>query len=350
MAVSFRDPLREWIVVKAPRLRAWRWAAALALAIAPTVAMAHPLAPALLELQERGEGKVEVAWKLPLRTLAGADRSPELPSGCRRVETLSRVVTGLSVTERWIADCGAGGLVGQRVGVRGLDATSTDALLRVTLGDGHVIQRVLRPDAAFVDVPEGTPSLEVAQDYGTLGLEHILTGADHLLFVFGLLLLVGGGRRLLQTITAFTVGHSITLSLAATGFVHFPSRPIEVGIALSVFWLAVDLARHAERRASWMRRAPWLMAGSFGLLHGLGFAGALAEAGLPAGEIPLALLSFNLGIETGQLLFVAAMLAVGSLLRGLAPAVPAWLARVPVYAMGSLAAYWCIERAALLIP
>ncbi len=336
--------------MKVQQVRAWRWVAALALAFAPAVATAHPLAPALLDLHERGEGKVEVAWKLPRRTLAGVDRSPELPPTCHRVETLPRVVTGLSVTERWIADCGAGGLVGQRVGVRGLDATSTDALLRVTLADGHVIQRVLRPDAAFVDVPEATPGLEVAQDYGTLGLEHILTGADHLLFVFGLLLLVGGGRRLVQTITAFTVGHSITLSLAATGFVHFPSRPIEVAIALSIFWLAVDLARHAERRASWMRRAPWLMAGSFGLLHGLGFAGALAEAGLPAGEIPLALLSFNLGIETGQLLFVAAMLAASSLLRGLAPRVPIWLARVPVYAMGSLAAYWCIERAALLIP
>ena len=164
-----------------------------------------------------------------------------------------------------------------------------------------------------------------------------------------MLLLVGGGRRLIQTITAFTVGHSVTLSLAATGFVHFPSRPIEVAIALTVFWLAVDLARHGERRASWMRRAPWLMAGSFGLLHGLGFAGALSEAGLPAGEIPLALFSFNVGIETGQLLFVAAMLAAAALLRALVADLPGWVARVPVYAMGSLAAYWFLERSALLI-
>ena len=280
MAVLAREQRAERILVNGHHVRAWRWAAAFALALAPSVAIAHPLAPALLELHERGEGRVEVGWKLPLRTLAGFDRSPELPATCRLVETLPRVVTGLSVTERWIADCGAGGLVGQRVGVRGLDITSTDALLRVTLASGHVIERVLRSDAASVVIPEGTTSLEVARDYCVLGLEHIGTGADHLLFVFGLLLLVGGGRRLFQTITAFTVGHSITLSLAATGFVRFPSRPIEVGIAASVFWLAVDLARHADRRASWMRRAPWLMAGSFGLLHGLGFAGALAEAGL----------------------------------------------------------------------
>jgi hypothetical protein len=259
-------------------------------------------------------------------------------------------VTGLSATERFVVDCGASGLVGQRVGVLGLDATSTDALLRVTLADGSVIQHVLRPDAAFVDVPAGTPRLEVARDYAALGFRHILNGADHLLFVLGLLLLVGGGKRLVQTITAFTVGHSITLSLAATGFVQFPTRPIDALIALSVFWLAVDLARRPEQRPSWMRRAPWLMAGSFGLLHGLGFAGVLTEAGLPAGEIPLALFAFNAGIEVAQLLFVLAMLASASLLRGLASGVPGWLARVPVYAMGSLAAYWCFERAALLIP
>ena len=335
--------------MRAARLRGWGLAVAVATALAPGFAVAHPLAPALLDLHERSDGKVEVAWKVPRLTLAGVDRGPELPAGCRRVETLPGVATGLSVTERWLADCGAGGLVGQRVGVRGLAETRTDTLLRVTLADGKVIQRVLRPDAASVLIPAGTPSLEVARDYAVLGFEHILTGADHLLFVFGLLLLVGGGRRLIQTITAFTVGHSVTLSLAATGFVHFPSRPIEVAIALTVFWLAVDLARHGERRASWMRRAPWLMAGSFGLLHGLGFAGALSEAGLPAGEIPLALFSFNVGIETGQLLFVAAMLAAAALLRALVADLPGWVARVPVYAMGSLAAYWFLERSALLI-
>lgn len=334
----------------ARRPRVVRWMLALAVAIAPALATAHPLAPALLELRELGGGRVEVAWRLPQRSVAGAERIPELPATCRRTETLPGVATALSATERWIAECGPGGLVGQRVGVRGLDLSNTDALLRVTLEDGSIVQRVLRADDAFASIPAATPRLEVARDYAALGLEHILTGADHLLFVFGLLLLVGGGRRLIQTITAFTVGHSITLSLAATGFVHFPSRPIEVLIALSVFWLAVDLARRPEQRASWMRRAPWLMAGAFGLLHGLGFAGALTEAGLPAGEIPLALFAFNLGIEAGQLFFVATLLAIASLLRGFAAGIPRWTARVPVYAMGSLAAYWCLERAALLIP
>jgi hypothetical protein len=321
---------------------------ALAVSLAASAASAHPLAPALLELRELGAGRVEVAWKSPLRAMAGTRAAPSLPPPCRRTQTLPRAVTPLSVTESWVADCGPEGLVGRRVGVEGLDLTGTDALLRVTLADGRVLQRVLRPDAAALTIPARTPKLAIARDYARLGVEHIASGADHLLFVFGLLLLVGGGRRLLQTVTAFTVGHSLTLSLASLGFVHFPAGPIEVLIAASVFWLAVELAAPG-RHGSWMRRAPWAMAGSFGLLHGLGFAGALAEAGLPAGEIPLALLSFNLGIEAGQLLFVALALACGSLLRGLASELPAWIQRVPVYAMGSLAAFWCLERAAAAV-
>lgn len=163
-----------------------------------------------------------------------------------------------------------------------------------------------------------------------------------------LVLFVGGRRHLVQTVTAFTVGHSITLSMAALGFVRFPSRPIEVMIAASVFWLAVELARGRDARSSWMRRRPWLMAGSFGLLHGLGFAGALAEAGLPEGEIPLALLSFNLGIEAGQLAFVAVVVAGALAMRRAMPSLPSWALRAPVYAMGSLAAFRCLERIAVL--
>jgi hypothetical protein len=327
-----------------------RWparAALLALALAAPGAAAHPLAPVLLELEERAGGEVAVAWKRPLRAGDGVQRAPVLPAGCARGASLAPSATDLTVTERWLVDCGEAGLVGRRVGVEGLDATGTDALLRVTLRDGRVLQRVLRPDAASVVVPERTPRSEVARDYAALGFEHILGGADHLLFVFGLLLLVGGGMRLVQTVSAFTVGHSVTLSLAALGFVGFPSRPIEVLIAASVLWLAVDLARSHEAPRSWMRRAPWGMAGAFGLLHGLGFAGALAETGLPEGEIPLALLFFNLGIEAGQLLFVGVLVVAGHALRRIAAPLPAPALRVPVYAMGSLAAFWCLERIAV---
>jgi hypothetical protein len=307
-------------------------------------ASAHPLAPALLELAEREDGRVEVTWKAPLLTQGGASRRPVLPPACRHVENRPGVTTAASATQRWIAECGAGGLVGQRVGVAGLDATGTDALLRVTLADGRVAQTVLRANAPELVIPARTTRTAIAFDYARLGFDHILGGADHLLFVFGLLLLVGGGWRLVQTVTAFTVGHSVTLSLAVLGYVRFPSGPIEVLIAASVLWLAVELAS-GEHRTSWMRRMPWAMAGSFGLLHGLGFAGALAEAGLPDGDIPLALATFNAGIEAGQLAFLLAILALRRLLGAPLAALPAWSLRVPVYAMGSLAAFWLLERA-----
>ncbi len=322
----------------------------LSLLLAGSGAQAHPLAPVLLELAERGDGEVEVSWKQPLRVAQGGERRPVLPASCSRVATLPGAADAFGTTERWLLDCGAEGLVGQRLGVSGLEIAGTDALVRVSLRDGRRLQRVLRPGEPILEIPTRTPRLAVVRDYAGLGVRHILGGADHLLFVFGLLLLVGGGGRLVQTVTAFTVGHSITLGLATLGFVHFPSRPIEVLIALSAFWLAVDLARDPSARASWMQRAPWLVAGSFGLLHGLGFAGALAEVGLPSGEIPLALLSFNLGIEAGQLFFVGGVIAARAALHRLALPRPAWGARVPVYAMGSLAAFWCLERAALLVP
>jgi hydrogenase/urease accessory protein HupE len=185
----------------------------------------------------------------------------------------------------------------------------------------------------------------VVRGYLTLGVEHILTGPDHLLFVFGLLLLVSTSRLLVQTITAFTLGHSLTLSAAALQFANVPSRPVEVLIALSVLTLAVELARDVER-PTMLRRFPWAMAVGFGLLHGFGFAGALADVGLPAGDVPLALVSFNGGIEIGQLAFVGAVLTAGMLCRRWLPAISGRSTRVAVYAMGMLSAFWCFERAA----
>src|SRR5207249_1146814 len=187
---------------------------------------------------------------------------------------------------------------------------------------------------------------DVVRGYVTLGIEHILTGPDHLLFVFGLLLLVSASRLLVKTITAFTLGHSLTLSAAALHFANVPSRPIEVLIAASVLTLAVELARDAGR-PTMLRRFPWAMAVAFGLLHGFGFAGALAEAGLPPGDVPLALLCFNVGIELGQLAFVGALLAAGALLGRWVPVMAERSARVAVYAMGMLSAFWCFERLAV---
>src|SRR5206468_4671481 len=238
---------------------------------------------------------------------------------------------------------GTGGLVGERIGVSGPGGVALGAIVRVTLADGRLVQGVASPGKLLLTVPPRPRALDVMRDYARLGVAHILTGPDHLLFVFGLVLLAGTMRRLLATVSAFTLGHSITLSLAALGFVDVPSGPIEVAIAASVLALAAELAR-PRAAVTLIRRRPWVMAAAFGLLHGLGFAAALRAAGLPSGDIPLALVSFNTGIELGQLVFVLTVLALGRPAGRVLDLVPAWMRRVPVYAMGSLAASWWLER------
>jgi hydrogenase/urease accessory protein HupE len=249
-----------------------------------------------------------------------------------------------ALVTRWSVDCGRSGLTGAEIEVAGLAAVGSDVLLRVIRADGSAVRAVLRPDAPAFRLPRGQRPIDVAGGYLALGVEHLLTGADHLLFLLGLLLLVRERKKLLATVTAFTLGHSVTLSLAALGVVHIPSAPAEAAIAFSILVLAVELAR--ERPGALSRR-PWAMAAAFGLLHGLGFAGALAEVGLPAREIPLALVSFNTGIELGQIAFLAVVFLGLLLLRPAARRLPAWSTAVPVYAIGSLAAYWVIERVAM---
>jgi hypothetical protein len=313
--------------------------------VPPLAASAHRLAPALLELVERGDGRVDVTFKVPEEQPVGSELRPVLPERCSAEGEPQAAREGTGIAMRWSERC-AGGLVGARVGLSGIEGSGSNALLRVQLADGRSFRAVLDARSPSFEVPERESRLHVVRGYAELGIHHILTGFDHLLFVFGLVLLVCGGRRLLWTITAFTLGHSVTLSLAALGFVHFPSAWIEVLIAGTILWLAAELARGEPAQPSALRRSPWLMAGAFGLLHGLGFAGALAEVGLPEGEIPLALLSFNVGIECGQLAFVVVVLAAQRVLARPLEGAPGWLTRAPVTVMGTLAAYWCFERAA----
>jgi hydrogenase/urease accessory protein HupE len=320
---------------------AYRALVLVALALSPVRATAHPLAPVLLEVRELADDRVAVAWKTPLVRPRGTSATPVLPSGCETVEPPATVQEGVGLVTRWTARCGT--LVGARLGIDGL-AEPLTGLVRVVLADGRVVQAVLSERQAMMTVPERPQPWDVVASYVRLGVAHILTGPAHLLFVLGLVLLAGTARRVAGTVSAFTIGHSVTLSLAVLGVTDVPTRAIEVAIAASVLALAVELAREDGTR-SLMRRHPWGMAFAFGLLHGLGFAGALREAGLPAGEIPVALLAFNAGIELGQLGFVLTLLAVARLLRPLRPALPAWATRAPVYVMGTLAAYWCFERA-----
>lgn len=318
-------------------------------ALAPAgAARAHPLAPALLELHERPGGIVDVVWKTSSLKVPGTNVRAVLPEDCPPTAGVDAVEAPDSITNRWTIDCGEQGLVGRSVEVEDLAAARIDVLVRLSLADGRSMNFVLRSSQPSLVVPERAHPLDVAADYARLGVEHILGGPDHLLFVFGLVLLVGGFGLLVKTVTAFTVGHSITLTLAVLGFVRYPSTLIEVLIALSVFLLAVELARRATPKPTLMRRFPWLIAGCFGLLHGLGFAGALSEVGLPSEEIPIALLTFNVGIEIGQIAFVLVVVTARALLGSLAASLPAWARQAPLYVMGSLAAFWCFERAAAL--
>jgi hydrogenase/urease accessory protein HupE len=315
----------------------WVWAAA-------ERGVAHPLNPALFEIREPRGAAVEVLWRVPLSQPINAPLYPVLPDGCREVSAPSFRQTEQSLTAHWRLDCGGRSLVGARIGVQGLYERQTDALVRIHLADGRLIQAVLRGDSPFLTIPQRAGPLTVVRDYLKLGFEHILTGLDHLLFVLGLVLLVRARRLLLWTVTAFTVGHSVTLSLAVLGFVRIPPAPVEVLIACSIFIVGVELTREMAGRTTWTHRLPWAMALAFGLLHGLGFAGALAQVGLPADEIPLSLFSFNVGIEVGQLLFVGLVLAVRAALSMLPVRWPQASALVPAYAIGSLAAFWVFER------
>lgn len=332
-----------------PGVRAAAVAALLALALLPAgFASAHALSPSMLVLRERAPGIAEVSWKTPLLRLPGSELRPVLPAACTVTDREELDEDSESVTARWRIDCGGAGLVGMRVGVEGLGLAKTDALLHVELADGHAVDSVLRASEPFLTIRAQENRLDLVRRYVQLGFEHITTGWDHLLFVFGLLWLVAGRRALAATITAFTLGHSVTLTLAVLGVTRIPPAPVEVLIALSIFILAVELAR-GTTQATWMRRAPWLMALVFGLLHGLAFAGTLRAAGLPPDAIPLALVCFNVGIELGQLAFVVAVLVLTATARPITLRLPAWSHALPVYVMGTLAAFWMIERSLALV-
>jgi hydrogenase/urease accessory protein HupE len=239
-----------------------------------------------------------------------------------------------------------GGLTGQTIHIDGLAASATDVLVRLQRLDGSSQIARLVPTSASLVIKSAADFSQVAGTYLLLGIEHILLGFDHLLFVLALLLLLAGWRKILLAITAFTVAHSITLGAATLGVLHVPAPPVEACIALSIAFVAGEIIHRRRGRALLSVRWPWLLAFAFGLLHGLGFAGALSELGLPADHIPLALLFFNLGVEAGQLLFIAVVLPVIVLLRRRLMALPGWSELVAPYASGSIAMFWLIERIA----
>ena len=311
--------------------------------LSPT-ADAHRLQPAYLEINEQTAGKYSILWKRPFVAGRPMNIYPQLPSGCSNIT--EPVVQSLAsgAVERWLVDCGSSGMINETIVIDGLSATQTDTLLRIQLIDGSMHTTVLRPDSPSFVVPEKPSKTKVAGSYLGLGIEHILGGFDHLLFVLGLLLIVRSTRLLIKTITAFTLAHSVTLAMAALGFVHVPQAPVESVIALSIIFLASELAKQHRGETGLTTRAPWLVALTFGLLHGFGFAGALTEVGLPQSDIPLALLFFNVGVEVGQLMFVVGVLVVTWMIKKMKFRWPVWVEYAPAYAIGSLAAFWFIQR------
>ena len=322
--------------------------ALLAAFVCATPAAAHRLSPAFFGFSETAANTFDVQWKVSISGGLAAVLEPRVPDGCSLTEGVRTYVVDDVRLQHGAVSC-PDGLGGKAFTVNGLEQTQTDVLLRVDYLDGTASNLRLTPAAPTVTIPERPSALEVVRTYLVLGVEHILLGIDHLLFVLALLLIVRGVGRLVATVTAFTVAHSITLGAATLGLVHVPSAPVEAIIALSILFLASELARqraggNAGDRANLTQRFPWVVAFAFGLLHGFGFAGALSEVGMPQQAVPLALLFFNVGVEIGQLTFVAAVLALGWVIRSARLGAPAWWPRAVAYGIGSVAAFWDVER------
>jgi len=309
-------------------------------------AAAHEVRPALLQITQQPDGAWQVLWKQPIVGDMGLHLVPHLSGG-----GLDRAADAESSTPGFLLRTWrlpkTAAVDGQTISIEGLDQSVTDVLLRID-ADGKAINAVIHPADPTYPIHLAGPKGTALPAYLTLGIEHILTGADHLAFVLGLLLLIGPSWRVVKAVTAFTVAHSITLALAALGYVHFPSAVIEALVALSIVFVAGELLPRPGRPETLTHRHPWLIAFTFGLLHGLAFAGALSNIGLPPRAEPLALFLFNVGVEIGQIAFIAAAVLVIFALRWLRPRLkldtPAVARALPAYAIGCLAAYWLIDR------
>jgi hypothetical protein len=319
---------------------------ALGIGAGADVAWAHEVRPAYVGITERAPETYDVVFKVPaLGEALRLGLALRLPDGVELVEPPRGAFAGRAHVERSRIRR-AGGLAGATIAIDGLAATLTDALVRIELADGAVQTLRVTPDAPSFTVAAAPAAGAVARTYLALGVEHILLGVDHLLFVLALLILVPTWRALLATITAFTLAHSLTLAAATLGWLAVPPPPVEAVIALSIVFVAGEIVHGARGRPGLSARRPWLVAFAFGLLHGLGFAGALHEIGLPERAIPLALLAFNLGVELGQLLFVGAALAAAALLARLAVRPARGWRTAAAYGIGVVAAYWLVERIA----
>jgi hydrogenase/urease accessory protein HupE len=313
-------------------------------------ANADEIRPALLDIKEQNTGLFAVTWKVPMRGNRVLPITPQLPESLELLGSPTLQDVPGALIEHATYKNNGGSLTGQTIAIEGLAALQTDVLLLVQLQDGTQHSAILRPGSPEFTIPLQASKLKVAGDYWRMGTIHILEGVDHLLFVLALLLIVSGIGQLVKAVTAFTVAHSITLALATLGVVHVPAAPTEAIIALSILFLATEIVHKHNGQFSLTETYPWMIAFIFGLFHGLGFAGALSEIGVPQHEVPLALFMFNVGVETGQLLFIAAVLSLIALLKRLPVTAPQGAWRLLPYSIGGVAAYWTIDRVASFMP
>jgi len=312
-------------------------------------ACGHENRPGYLELRERDAGAYAFLWKRPVGGEVEIEIAPILPAGCVLREPGRQQPSPGAVLIRGELRC-EGGIAGRTLTIAGLESTLTDVLVRVQHADGRIESHLVKPADPSFTLGEVAPAWRRSLHYVRLGVEHILLGIDHLLFVLGLLLLVADRWMLVKTVTAFTLAHSLTLAVATLGYASAPLPPLNVAIALSILFLGPEAVRYRRGETSFTIRHPWGVAFAFGLLHGFGFATGLAAMGLPRGEIPLALLFFNVGVEIGQIAFVTLIVLLERSFRSLEVAWPRALQLAPAYAVGCLGAYWTIQRTLLLFP
>ena len=311
----------------------------------PVLASAHEVRPAFLQLTEHKADNTSahfsVLWKQPAVQNGRLAITPVFPAGCKMIEQSPPEVTPAAFIQRWQTDCD---LTKGAIHIDGLSMTLTDVMVRYDSADGSTANYLLRPESPTLNIATDTPS---TLSYLWIGVEHLLFGLDHVLFVIGLVLFIRAPWALLKTVTAFTLAHSITLALSVLGWVRLEQGPIEAIIALSILFLARELVQAPEQRSRLTMANPWIMAFIFGLLHGLGFAGALSDIGLPEDDLWLALLLFNVGLELGQIMVIAIVMALIWIARRYA-GLPI-IIRSGAWAMGALAAFWTIDRTILLL-
>lgn len=312
-------------------------------------AQADDLRPGYLEIREIAAQKpsdalhrYQVTWKAPIRPGLAARVVPIFPDDCTASQP-ERSIDAAALLARWNITCQKA-LAGRTVRLGGLQDTNGDALMRYQSASGMTQAARMTPATPVAIIIQRPDRWQVARTYFVTGVEHILTGYDHLLFVLCLVLLLNGVRRVAVTVTAFTLAHSFTLVATTLNLISLPRQPVEAAIALSIVFLAVEIVKRKPGQVRLSERIPWIVAFLFGLLHGFGFAGALAEIGLPQGEVPMALLTFNLGVEAGQLVIVSGAMFILWALHRLHALYATRFQSISAYIIGSIAAMWLLQR------